>query len=249
MDEILVKGINILNNIYLFAGNKGNIYVSNGYSIKRFVKMPDYIAGVVDPAWYVGGIMQHRQRPYFQMLAKNSQTGANIMAGIFSLDLDTGALNMENEFSGGLNPAGMVSTGVLIDDNSLAINYDKYYAAYGATASKIDYNDTTLYSNNEVVIETDIVPIGTHFQNRTFQSAEFKLDQPLRSGDSISLYARPSLSADYTLIGTTTTQTLSGGFQTMPIEKLQWIQFKVTMSCNATATSSSFNRLREIRIR
>lgn len=249
MDEKIYKGINILNNIYIFAGNKGNIYVSNGYSISRFAKMSDYIASAVDPSWTVGGIMQHRQKLYFQMLAKNGQTSAVIIAGVFSLDLDTGALNMENENSGGLAPVGITAPGILVDYNILTVDYDKYYSAFSATTSKIDFNDTTLYSSNEAIIESDIIPVGTFFQNKTFGSAEFKLDQPLQSGDSISLYARQSLSDSYTLIGTTTTAVLSEGFPTMAFENWQWIQFKATMSCNATATSSSFNRLREMRIR
>ncbi len=249
MDEALVKGINILNKLYIFAGNKGNIYTSNGYSVSRYTKLPDYIAGVVDPSWTIGGQMQHRQKLYFQAVAKNGQTNAVVYAGIFSLDLDTGALNMENQNSGGLTPTGMLTTGVLIDDNSTAINYDKYYSAFGATAPKIDFNDTTLYSSSEAVIETDIIPIGTFLQNKTFTSAEFKLDQPLQSGDSISLYARQSLADTFTLIGTTNAAVLSDSTQKWPFEKWQWVQFKVTMSCNATATSSSFNRLREIRLR
>lgn len=249
MDETIIKGINILNNIYIFAGNKGNVYISNGYSVSRYLKLPDYIAGVIDPSWNIGGIMQHRQKLYFQALAKNGQTGANILSGTFSIDLDNNALVMDNQNSEGLIPVGAVSTGILIDDNSTSINYDKYYSAYGATTNSIDFNDTTLYSNNEAVIETDIVPVGTFLQNRTFSSAEFKLDQPLQSGDSITLYIRESLSGSYVSLGTTTTSVLSFSNQIMPIQNMQWSQFKVTMSCNATSTSSSFNRIREIRIR
>jgi len=249
MDEEITKAINILNKLYIWAGNKGNVYQSDGYSVDRYKKMPDNVAGVIDPAWSVGGLMQHRQRPYFQMLAKDGQTGSVISAGIYSIDLDSKALVMENENSGGPAPSGIVAGGVLIDNPSLSLNYDNYYSAYGATSSSIDYNDTTLYSSGEAAIETDIVPVGTYFQNKTFASAEFKLDQPLRSGDSISLYARESLSASWQLIGTTTTAVLSEGFPKMPFQSWQWLQFKVSMSCNPTATSSSFDRLRELRIR
>ena len=249
IDEQLVKGINILNNLYIFAGNKGNIYLSNGYSFSRYVKLPDYIAGVVDPSWNIGGIGQHRQKLYFQALAKNGQTDAAIFAGIFSLDLDTNALIMENQNSGGLAPTGITAGGLIIDDSDLTINYDKYYSAFSATTPSIDFNDTTLYSSSEAVIETDIIPVGTALQPKTFQSAEFKLDQPLQSGDSITLEARESLSASWTTIGTTTTAVLSFATTPLTFQNWQWIQFRVKMSCNATASSSSFNRLREIRIR
>lgn len=68
--EQIVSIINILNNIYVFAGQKGNIYLSNGYSAQLLYKMPDYIAGIIDPVWTFGGVMNHRSRLYFQALAQ-----------------------------------------------------------------------------------------------------------------------------------------------------------------------------------
>lgn len=249
MDEQISKMINILNNIYIFAGNKGNIYVSNGYSVSRFTKIPDYIAtGAIDPAWLIGGIMQHRQKLYFQALGQNAQSNSKVVQGVFSLDLDTGAINMENENSSAVG-SGSDYPGILVDISDSSLLYDKYYSAGDATANFVDYNDTTLYSNNEPLIESDLIPVGTFLQNKSFSSAEFKLDQPMQSSDSISLYARQSLSDSYTLLGTTSTAVLSDCFQNFPIEKFQWAQFKVTLSCTANSTSSSFNRLREIRIR
>lgn len=250
VDENISKMINILNNLYIFAGNKGNIYISNGYNAQRFKKMPDNIAGTIDPAWSWGGIMSHRQNLFFQALAKNSATGTNILAGIYSLNLDTGSLVMEAQNSAGLAPAGMVAGGVLIDNSGLTLlNYDNYYSAYGATTSSIDYNNTNPWSSNEALIETDIVPIGTAVQTKTFSSAEFKLDQPLQSGESITLYARKSLSDSYEALGTTTTAVLSEFYPSVPFQGWQWAQFKATMSTTGAATTSSFVRLREIRIR
>jgi hypothetical protein len=261
MQEQISSMINILNNVYVFAGNKGNIYLSNGYSVSPFKKMPDFIAGVIDPSWTWGGVMSHRLKLWFQALATNSQTGAPILAGIFSLGLvggngvsqeTSGTLNMEAQNSFGLVSSTTTAPGLLIDNNSTALNYDNYYSAWSNGASSvggIDFNDTTLWSSNEPTIETDIIPIGTAVNPKTFSSAEFKLDQPMKSGDSISLYARQSLSDTYQLIGITTTAVLSNFLQPIGFEKWQWIQFKATASCNATATSSSFIRIRELRIR
>lgn len=256
MQEQINSMINILNNLYVFAGNKGNIYISNGYNAQRFRKMPDYIAGVIDPSWNwmaTGmGLMSHRQKLFFMALAKNSQTSSNVLEGIFSIDLDTGALNMEAQNSFGLNSATASAYGILIDNNSISLNYDNYYSAWGSGATDaggIDYNDTTLWSSDEPVIETDIIPIGTAVQPKTFSSFEFKLDQPMQSGDSITVYARQSLSDTYTQVGTTTTAVLSDFYDKTPFQNWQWIQFKVAISCNSTATSSSFVPIREIRVR
>lgn len=244
--------INILNNIYIFAGNKGNIYISNGYSVERYKKLPDGILGVIDPQWQWGGIMTHRQKLFFQAFASNSQSGTGLLAGIFSIDLDSGALNMEHQNSFGVVSATTTSPGLLIDNPQSALAYDNFYSAWSngaAGAGGVDYNNTTLYSANEPLIETDLIAVGTFAQSKTFKSMEFKLDQPMQSGDSITIYARNSLSDTYTQVGTTTTAVLSDFYQPINFQKNQWVQFKITMSCNVTATSSSFNRLREIRIR
>lgn len=266
--EPITKAINILNNIYIFAGQKGSIYISNGYSISPFKKIPDYITSLggisgtsnsyIDPIWTIGGIMTHRQRLWFQALAQDSVTGNSVLSGIFSLGLvsasnslsfDTpGSLVMESQSSSGVYCSS--ETGVLIDNTPSANGNDSYFSGWSdsSTGYGIDYNDTTLWSSNEPLIETDIIPAGTFLEPFTFSNFEFKLDQPLKSGDSISVYARQSLADPYTLLGTTATAQLSDVY-TANFQKSQWIQFLIKMSCNSSAASSSFIRLREVRIR
>lgn len=267
--EQLFRIINIMNNLYILAGYKGNIYFSNGGSVSPFKKIPDYIAGTIDPQWLWGGIMSHRLRLWFQALAVDSLTGTNLVSGIFSLGLvsgngitaeTSGSLVMENQNSFGTIQSSTTSGGVLLSNDLQGNPYDNYYSAWSSgigDTGNIDYNNTTLYSNNEMVIESDLIPIGTAVTPKTFTSAEFKLDQPLQSGDTISIFARQSLSDSYVQIGSTTTSatvtpqgnTISNFLQPISFQDWQWIQFKITMSCNPTATSSSFVRLREIRIR
>jgi len=260
--ENIDKIINVLNKLYVFAGQKGNIYWSNGYSVNPLKKIPDSITSqggnsanstpFIDPVWSWGGIMSHRRKLFFQALA-STPAGTNLIAGIFSLDVDTNVINFENQNSFGLISSTTTASGVLIDNTPSANGNDSYYSGWSngnSSAGGIDYNDTTLYSSNEPIIESDLIPIGTFFQNRTFGSAEFKLDQPMQSGDSLTLYARQSLADTYVAVGTTTTAAvLSNGITPLGFQNWQWIQFKVTASCNPTSTSSSFVRLREIRIR
>lgn len=245
--ENIVRMINISNTVYVLAGLKGNIYVTNGYSISVVKKIPDAIAGVIDPLWGWGSAISHRQKLYFSVLAQNGQTGTGLLNGVFSVD-EQGNLNFENQNSNGLTNASATADAVLFDVNTTT--RDSYYSSFfdGVTGG-IDYNGTTLYSSNEPVIETDLIPIGTFAQSKTFQSMEFKLDQPMQSGDSITVYARQSLSDTFVQVGTTTTAVLSDFYQPVNFQKWQWVQFKITISCNSVSTSSSFVRLREIRIR
>lgn len=252
--EQIVAITNLLNNIYVLAGQKGNIYVSNGYSSQLLYKIPDYIAGTIDPVWSYGDIMAHRSRLFFQLLAQNT-SGANLLAGVFSLTVSpsmigetASGLVMEAQNSYGLiPPVGSRQTGVLIDNSPSSNGQDSYYSGWsnGASAGGIDYNDTSLWQNFEPTIETDIIPIGTFFNKKTLGYVEFKTDRPLATGDQLRIYARTSLSDTYTLLGTTSTNQLSDYYQTN-VFQYQWVQFKIQMSCASSA--SSFIPLREVRL-
>lgn len=251
--EQIFSIINLLNNVYILAGQKGNIYITNGYSAQLFYKIPDFIAGAIDPVWYWGDLMVHRSKLFFQVLAKTTG-GTNILAGVFSLIVspaeneDAKGLVMETQNSYGLTPAsGALQNGVLLDNSPSSTGYDSYYSAWsnGATTGGIDYNDTTLWQDFEPTIETDIIPIGTILDKQTFGNIEFKLDRPMVSGDQIRMYWRPSLSDSYTLMGTTTTAQLSDYYPSN-ISQSQWAQFKIQMKC--ASSSSSRIPLREIRL-
>lgn len=248
VDEQIIRITNVLNNIYILAGQKGNIYISNGYSASLFYKIPDFIAGVIDAVWSYGGIMSRRSKLWFQTLAKTT-AGTNILAGVFSLEV-TGEpkLVQESQNSYGLTPAsGALSNGCLIDNSPSSTGYDSYYSAWsnGATTGGIDYNDTSLWQNWEPTIETDIIPIGTILDKKTFGNFEFKLDRPMTTGDQIRIYWRPSLTDSYTLLGTTTTTQLSDYYPSN-ISQAQWAQFKVQMKC--ASSGSSRIPLREVRL-
>ncbi len=252
--ELIVDSVNILNNVYILAGQKGNVYISNGYSAQLFTKIPDYISGVLDTVWTYGGLMTHRSKLFFQALAQTT-SGTNILAGIFSLIVSPSALGdnangivMESQNSYGLTPtSGALATGVLIDNNPSSTGYDSYYSAWsnGASLGGIDYNDTSLWQNYEPTIETDIIPIGNILDKKSPGNIEFKLDRPMTSGDSIRMYWRPSLSDSYTLMGTTTTTQLSDYYPSN-ISQSQWAQFKVQMKC--ASSGSSRIPLKEVRL-
>lgn len=247
--EQIFRIANDLGNIYILAGQKGNIYLTNGYSVQFLYKIPDYISGVIDPVFSWGDMMVHRSKLFFQALIK-STSGTNLLAGVFSLVVSPTVKGfvMEAQNSYGLTPtSGALSSGVLVDNSPSSTGFDSFYSAWsnGAAVGGVDYNDTTPWGSYEPLIETDIIPIGTILEIQSFGNVEFKLDRPMISGDSIRLSWRPSLSDSYTLIGTTTSTQLSD-YYLSNIEKSQWAQFKVEMSC--ASSGSSRVPLREIRL-
>lgn len=282
INESPSRMINILNNIYIFAGQKGDIYISNGYSVSLFKKIPDSFLGVIDPIWVIGGMMFHRNKLYFGGLGYDSALTTKIQ-GIFSVTISTGlqsssdttgAINFESQNSYGSVPTGSSNadaTGMLIDLNYLPASglgaggsVDMFVSAYyNNSVGGIDINDTTLWQNYEPQIETDLIPVGTFLESKTFENIEYKLDEPLKQGDSIQLSYRTNFNSSYTLVGTSAvtgdvanpgtttatssvlTQVLSDNFNSN-IENAQWVQFKVAFKC--ASSGSSFIRLREIRL-
>lgn len=253
--EQIVRMINLLNNIYILAGTKGNVYVSNGFSAQVFYKIPDYVSSSIDPVWNYGDLMVHRAKLFFQAMATTS-SGTNVLAGVFSIIASPSTIGenatgfvMESQNSYGLTPsAGAKPTGVLIDNEAFSTGLDMYYSGWsnGASAGGIDFNDGTGWSNFEPVIESDLIPVGDLVgdQKHTFGNIEFKLDRPMLSGDQIRLSWRPSLTDSYSVIGTTATTVLSE-YKQSNIAQAQWIQFKAELACG---TPTSFIPLREVRL-
>ncbi len=254
INEPIIRLENLLNNVYVFTNQKGNIYITNGSYAQYLMKIPDGIVNTIDPVWTIGDVMVHRSRLYFHAVASDT-SGNNLLRGVFSIIVSPSLLgeiakgiNMESQGSAGLVPAaGSTSDAVLINNEPSSDGQDSYYCAYstGASSGVIDYNDTILWSNGEPAIETDMIPIGTILTKRTLGQVQFKLDRPMATGDSISLYARASLADTYTLVGTTTSEVLSDYYPSNLFQG-QWLQFKITFSC--AATGSSFIPLREVRV-
>ncbi len=252
--EQIYRLTNLLNNVYVLAGTKGNMYTTNGFTAQLLYKLPDFIAGVIDPIWLFGDLMVHRSKLFFQAIAQ-TPAGVNILAGIFSVIVSPSVIGetasglvMEAQNSYGLTPAtGAKQNGVLIDNEAWGIGYDSYYSAWsnGAAIGGIDYNDSSGWQNFEPTIETDIIPIGDILNKATLGQIQFKLDRPMVTGDAIRMYQRASLSDSYTLIDTITVPQLSD-YKNSNVTQQQWIQFKIQMKC--ASSGSSFIPIREIRV-
>lgn len=244
--EDITRVTNIMNKLYITAGVKGNIYISNGYSISPWVKIPDSFFGVIDPGILFGDMMSHRNKLYVGVsLFQSPYTN-----GVFSIDLDTRVINFENQNSYGINASGATAPygqpNVLIDLEAAA--YDNYASAwYNGVSGGMDTNTTTVYTGGETIIESDLMNIGTFLYPKSHMNVEFKLDQPMSTSDSITIYGRQSFSGSYVQLGQTTSQAvLSDVYTPIALQKSQWLQLKVVLTSGG---STSFIRLRELRVR
>jgi hypothetical protein len=260
--------INVNNMAYIFAGNKGNIYITNGSVASLALKVPDYVAGVpgtpnsyIEPYFTWFDSMFLRGRVYFSILDQTATKAGNC-GGVWSFipsgnmaSTDTGlSLRLENQNSyGDYNGCARI----LIpnqEQNAISPQYwswwqDSYSIGdMGLSTFGIDTTASTPVTT--FVIETDILPTGTFLSKDTFTQLEYKLSTNALSGDTVQLYYRLNSTDAWASCGTAEIESanpLSGIYQ-MAFQKTQWLQFRAVCSTPGT-TASSFTRLAQIRLR
>ena len=263
LPERNVSSIITVNNMgYIFAGNKGNIYITNGSAASAVISVPDYCAGIagtpstyIEPYFIWGGSMYLKGRVYFS-IKDQTVTKAGNCGGIWSFiptqnmffGQDVGlALRLENQASYG-NYNGY-STLLIPAQNQLAIA-PQYWNAWfdGTSGYGIDFTGTT--TSTPATIEMDLIPTGTMLEKQTFKQIEYKLSTPLAVGESVAISYRQNSTASYATCGTINTESTTplSGYYNINFEKGQWLQLQAVLTPLNTS-SSSFCRLMEIRVR
>lgn len=259
--------INVNNMAYVFAGNKGNVYITNNSSASLVTKVPDYCAGVpgtplsyIEPRFTWGDAVYLRGRVYFSILDQTSTKSGNcggvwsfVPTQNFSYGQDTGIqLRLENQNSYG-DYDGMAT--ILIaneDQNAIAPQYwaawQDSYSEATSTAFGIDQTDDIPATT--FVIETDLLKTGDFLNKKTFQQTLFQFTTKLASGDSIALYWRVNSTDAWTAFTDQINEAgnVISGYYKQNFQKGQWLQLRAVVTTNGT-TTSSFGRFKELRIR
>lgn len=256
--------VNTNNMAYIFAGFKGNIYITNGSVASLVTKIPDYCAGIagtpssyIEPYFVWGGAMYLRGRIYFSVQDQTTTKQGNC-GGIWSfiptqnfyVGQDVGiGLRLENQSSYGTYNG--LSAVLIPSQNQQAIApqyWNAWYSNFGSIGYGIDFTGTT--PSGSTIIETDAIPTGTMLDKKTFKQVEYKLASSLASGETIELKYRQDLTSAFTqiaMINEDNTTALSGYFP-VNFQKGQWLQIQIILNPVAT-TASSFCRFSQLRIR
>lgn len=249
---------------YAFSGNRGRIYITNGANVEVFKKIPDHIASFftssnsLEPYYGWLDALYWKNQLYFSFLVnKNDGTSITNMGGIWALDLSTSSLQSPTMV--GLRMTNVLAAGAAAFPYVLIPNIRTttpagagIYAAYVnllTSAAGVEVTQTTPYAvlGSGVDIYTDLAPTGTNLTQRTFSQIEFKLAQPLVSGESVRISMRQDFSEAFTVVGTTTLVGSISDAYNIDEQRGQWIQLYAE-TCS-TASSPSFTRLKELRIR
>lgn len=261
-DGYIGKMVSVNQNAFIFPGNvtgRGRIYITNGSQADLYFKIPDYTFGVQDPYYEWGDAIWHRNNLLFSFFVDDNGT-STVLQGysyVWALNLGshtaaTGVVIPEKTFRA-ISALPLTSTFVanatcLLSAQNLATPGFGYIAAWSDTGSSpaIGYSGTTAGVGNGTLL-TELIPVGTLLQKRTFTQIEFKLRTALASGETISIaaYSDGFANSVMTFSPTVTTGSISG-VAPVNFQNNQWLQLFVSFTGNS---SSSGVRLKELRIR
>jgi len=255
--------ITVNTNAYLFVGNTGRIYVTNGSQANPYVKIPDHLSNTVSPYFAWGGATYTKNKLYFSALAVTN-SGGNITGygGLWAVTLTQNpAIYLSNQLSYGTYggyasalaaiPLMFASPGTIPTEPAgigMLIGWYDGVSVYG-----IDTTISTPYTGGQSWVTSDMIPVGTLFKPTTLLQIEFKLAQPLVTGETVQIQTGKYLDMSYasftSQFTTNSTGILSdnsadhGG---MKDQQYQWILVRAILT--STATNPSYNRIKELRI-
>lgn len=247
------KMVTVNTNTFIFVGNRGRIYVTNGSQAQLYKKIPDHISGTIEPYFTWGGTTSSKNQLYFSAsVTTNAGVANNNYGGVWAIDIDTKAIRLVNKLSYG-SYAGYA--GAMIPNFSSAPAGTGLYIGWfnGTATYGIDQTISTPYVNGESTIDSDLIPIGTFLKPTTNGRVEFKLSMPLVLGESVEMWYRQKFSDSFTQIGSGVTYSTNGigttysfAYQNVPFQSSQWIQLRAVLA--STATTPSYVRLTEVRL-
>lgn len=245
---------------FIFVGRRGRIYVTNGSNANLYWKMPDYLSGTVNPTFIWTDATFTRNLIFFGVQCKkNDGTVVNEYGGLWALTPEGGAGWLINQMSYGTYSGYVSALYSYRGDNKSAVTtngvfgnstgYGLFVGWYDGTNGGHDKGTSLPYTGGQAYVTSDMIPVGTFLDKKTFEQLEFKLTSPLVTGESVTLYYRPNLTDAFVQV-----PILQGGgvgelsgVATVNFENVEWVQIRAFLT--GTGTTPSFNRLRQLRIK
>lgn len=241
-------------NAFIFTGGgsygtslagRGRIYITNGSQAEEWFKMPDYAFGVNEPYYVWGDAIFHRNKLIFGCMIKNNSNTTLLFAQLWAIDFTTKAFSSLSDLATG-TAKGLARTLISGDpDVGAGMNIIVGIDDDSSTPS-IAYSGTAS-GTGTALINTDLIPIGTFLQKKTFTQVEFKLRTALAASESVSMLAvvDGTSQSNLSFQPTVTTGSISG-VANVNFQGAQWLQMQATLT---GASTTSGCRLKEIRIR
>lgn len=248
-DNYINRMVTVNTNVFIFPGQassgtlgagtgRGRIFITNGSQADEYFKVPDYISGVSTPYFGFGDAIFHRNNLLFTMKVTDNATGAIIALPslqIWALDLTTKAFRSITTASS-TYPFVLLAGG---SGHTSGFNY--IFAETNATNGIIEYSGSTA-GIGSYSVRSDLIPVGTFLQKKTFSQVEFKLRTPLASGESLVLTA--STDDDSQNVGTANTVGQISGVFPVNFQGSQWLYITAVATGNSATGGVPLTELR-----
>lgn len=249
---------------YLFPGNKGNVYLTEGTTSSLATTVPDYCAGIpgtpssyIEPYFVWQSAMYLRGHVYFSLLDQTSTKAGNC-GGIWSLvptqDLFIGqdvgtSLRLENQNSYGTYNGAASILIPKVNQKSIAPQYfSGWESSITSPTYGIDATGTGTASTSVGVIETDLISTGTILDKKTFEKTMYKLASALPSGANVALNFRTDVAAAWiSCTNLDTDSTEMSGYYPVNFQTTEVVQLQAILT-PATSSPGTFIRLSDLRL-
>lgn len=254
-DSYIKNMVSVNQNAFIFPGNttgRGRIYITNGSQADLYFKIPDYIFGEIDPYYEWGDAIFHRNNLVFSFLPSENSGAAAIQnyRYVWAIDLATKAFRAISDLpvtSNFYSNANCLISTLNLSAKGFGYIVGASDGSDGTNHSSISYSGTTA-GIGFASLTTDLIPIGTYLQKKTFTQVEFKLRSPLQSGETLAISPRldsSSTGSPLTFSPTIATGSISG-VAPVTFQGNQWLQFFISLTGNSALSGV---QLKEIRIR
>lgn len=245
------------NTTYYSAGNEGKIYMTNGSQTRLFKQLPRHLTDLDSVRVIISDpqdAMHHRGKLYFG-IGSVQVSGEQIVdgVGVYSVDLETGALVMENQLSTGTTqPVGSNTPQI----NAIyPVNRNQYLIGFqdnnigGGQAYGIDkVSDTQRYTNYAARVDSQFFSVGTKNKPAAFSEIEFELAKPLQANQGVRFLYRTDLRSNFTSIRTFDFAT-DGGITTGKNDMLVTTEGGIQIRTELTTSGTTTVELKKVTIR
>lgn len=241
--------VSVNQNAYIFPGSAGNgrgrIYITNGSQAQLHFKVPDYLFNIQDPYYEWGDAIAHRNNLLFGFFleANAASNAVQLVSEVWALDLSTKAFRSISNIS---TATAKGNATALLSAVNLASPGFGYMVGWDDDVSTpgIGYSGTTS-GIGTANITTDLMPVGTFTQKRTFSQLEYKIRSPLQSGENIQIFpvVDGTFASALTFNPTPTTGSISG-YASVNFQNAQWLQFLITLTGNSATSGVRWEELR-----
>lgn len=234
------------NRLYVQAGTRGNVYMSDTSSFTKIKRIP----------WNQDKLFSATMRTYPNAMAINSQ--GNILVGTSTLTDSYNSTDLSTINHGVYEIAiaknyptvlkNTISTGNLGRTSPLKIGFIYTKGDYvnigwqDGSSYGLDWNAVSpFYLYTSANVDTQLFYVGSRLNRKSFQNLEFLLGRPLKTGQSISISYRKNLSESFTSIGTFTYSSLGGVISHNTkalVDDAELLQFRIGITLPASTISA-----------